>query len=539
VQTERFSERDVILITYGDLTRSEDRPPLRTLADFASVFFRGLITTLHILPFFPYSSDRGFSVVDFKKVDPGLGQWKDIATIRESFKLMFDGVFNHVSSESQWFRDFRDGVESEQDTFIVFDSRTAIDEERLGLVLRPRTSDLLTEFSTVDGPRFVWTTFSPDQVDLNFKSQRVLLRILDVLLFYTRMGADLIRLDAITYLWYELGTSCAHLEETHQVVKLFRDVLDIASPEVGLVTETNVPHNDNVTYFGDGSDEAQMVYNFALPPLVLHSFQCGDASTLSRWAATLETPSESTAFFNFLDSHDGIGVMGARGILSEEEISAMADGVRDHGGFVSMKANGDGTESPYELNITWFSALNPAGMAEDESLQIRRFLASRAVALALRGVPGIYLPSLFGSKNDVDAVRVEGVKRSINRAAYWERDLFEQFQQPESLIYRVMDGYLELIEARVDEACFHPCAKQEILNLDPRVFAVLREAPDGRARVLALMNVSSDSVTVRAPRSLFAGWTHATNLLGDESRVFGGATFDAVLEPYDVQWWKS
>src|SRR5262249_19171435 len=256
----------------------------------------------------------------------------------------------HMSAKSRRFQRFTIGDPEARDWFRVFGSKDEIDEDDRRLILRPRTSDLLTEVATVWGPRWVWTTFSPDQVDLNFKNPRVLVSILEILLTYVRRGADLIRLDAVTYLWYELGTTCAHLTQTHEVVKLFRDVLDVCAPHVALVTETNVPHADNVSYFGDGADEAQMVYNFALPPLVLHASRRGTTEALARWAGTLEPPTDTTAFFNFLDSHDGIGVMGARGILPEEEILELARRVEEHGGFVSMKSNGDGTESPYELN---------------------------------------------------------------------------------------------------------------------------------------------------------------------------------------------
>ena len=329
---QRFTEKDAVLITYGDLVISEGRTPLQTLSDFATLFFRGLVTTIHVLPFFPSSSDRGFSIVSYEEVDPKLGSWDEIARLGQGFRLMFDGVFNHVSAKSRRFQKFLAGDPEYDRFFRVFSSREEIDDDLLRLVLRPRTSDLLSEFATVEGTRWLWTTFSRDQIDLNFRHPRVLVEVLEILLYYVRRGADLVRLDAVTYIWHELGTSCAHLRQTHEVVKLVRDVLDAAAPHVALVTETNVPHADNVTYFGDGSDEAQMVYNFALPPLVLHAFVTGSAEVLSGWAAGLVPPSETTAFFNFLDSHDGIGLMGARGILPSRRSPACATGCGASGG---------------------------------------------------------------------------------------------------------------------------------------------------------------------------------------------------------------
>jgi sucrose phosphorylase len=536
---ERFTEQDVVLITYGDLIVSDGRTPLQTLADFAEVFFRGVISTVHVLPFFPYSSDRGFSVISFEEVDPQLGTWEDIAELEGSFKLMFDGVFNHVSSKSYWFQQYLAGDPAYHDYFVGFSSREAIDGDRLRLVVRPRTSPLLHEYQTIDGPRWVWTTFSSDQVDLNFKSSGVLLKIVEILLYYVRRGADLIRLDAITYLWSELGTSCAHLAETHEAVKLFRDVLDAVAPHVALISETNVPHADNITYFGDGTDEAQMVYNFALPPLVLHAVQTGDASPLTRWAQTLEPPSDSTAFFNFLDSHDGIGIMGARGFLSDGDVLRMCDRAEAHGGFVSYRSDSDGSDSPYELNITWFSALNRPDASEPISLQVDRFIASRAVALVLRGVPGIYLPSLIGHRNDTEAVFREGSLRSINRSAIEEPRLFRVLENPEGVPARIAGRFVDLLERRVAEPAFHPAAPQRVLDLDPRLFALLRTSRDAGSQILSLINVSADRVEVDVqPDEITWSGGQAHDLVSGDALAIGAGGLKVAFEPYQVRWLK-
>ncbi len=537
---ERFTEKDVVLITYGDLMVSENRTPLKTLADFATVFFHAIITTLHILPFCPYSSDRGFSVTSYKQVDPNLGTWEEIDDIASSFKLMFDGVLNHMSSKNEIFQRFLDGDPDVQDFFIGFSTRTATDDERLKLVLRPRTTPLLTEFPTINGPRFVWTTFSADQIDLNFKNPKILIYVLELLLHYVRRGADLIRLDAVTYLWYELGTSCAHLEQTHQIVKLIRDVLDVAAPHVGIVTETNVPHSDNITYFGEDSDEAQMVYNFALPPILLHTFQTEDSRILTGWAEDLAPPSHTTAFFNFLDSHDGIGLLGARDILTREQITALCDRGRDHGGFVSMMADEDGTESPYELNITWFSALNRENTDEPVELQVARFIASRAVALVLRGVPGIYLPSMFGSANDVEAVHRDGAYRSINRSAINERQLLEAFGDWDSIPARIARSYIRLLELRVNEPSFHPNGEQEVLDLGSGVFVVKRTSPDFESRVLSLINVTSEAVSVVIPlREIGMGEKALFEMTASREIAPETNPWHLIMEPYQIMWLKS
>lgn len=535
-RSARFDESDVVLITYGDLLSSPGRRPLEALEDFVSRFLQGAITTVHVLPFFPYSSDRGFAVIDFEQVDPRLGTWEDIERLGRRFRLMFDGVFNHVSSKSRWFQRFlncRPGYES---FFVSFPEPAAIPAEDLRLILRPRTSELLTPFRTLDGPRWVWTTFGPDQIDLNFRNPEVLLRVIEVLLLYVRRGADIIRLDAVTYLWRELGTRCAHLAETHALVQLFRAVLDVVAPRVALITETNVPHEDNVAYFGDGFNEAQLVYNFALPPLTLHTFLTGESLRLSDWAADLKTPSRETAFFNFLDSHDGIGLPGANGLLSHEEIQTMVRRVEENGGLVSHRLDGEKGIAPYELNVTWYSALNKEAPEEDLELQISRFVASRSIALVLAGVPGIYLPSLFGAKNDLEAVRSGEGARAINRVSYDVPALEAMLGDPRSWVSRVASRFGRLIRARTALPAFHPQAEQIVHNVHPNVFALSRVDRDG-GRVLTLTNVSSRAQKFRVSRDILAdpspSWTDLLD--GSRSATDSGA-LEIALEPYAVKW---
>jgi glucosylglycerate phosphorylase len=536
--SERFSERDVVLITYGDLLTAPGRRPLQVLAGFLKRFMHDAINTVHILPFFPYSSDRGFSIIDYEEVDPRLGSWDDIASLSQQFHLMFDGVFNHASSHSRWFQRFLNGRPGYENFFVAFTTRDAIDPDYLRLILRPRTSDLLTPFHTINGVRYVWTTFSPDQVDLNFRNPRVLMRVVEILLSYVRRGADVVRLDAVTYIWRELGTSCAHLRETHALVQLFRAILDVAAPRVALITETNVPHEDNISYFGNGTDEAQMVYNFALPPLVLHTFHTGSCVALTRWARTLVPIADTATYFNFLSSHDGIGLLGARGILSEDEVTVLVERTVAHGGFVSYRSNGDGTQSPYELNITWYSALNREGNGESQALQVARFMAARAIALALRGVPGIYLPTLFGAKNDTDAVLGGAEKRSINRRTYDEASLLRLLDDQDCWVSQVARGMRRLVRRRIAQPAFHPNAAQHVLDAGPAVFALRRERP-GVQRLIALTNVTDRPVRVRLPaepEDVHVTWR---DVLSRGRYQVQEGVLSVALPPYGVAWLSS
>ncbi len=496
---ERFTEKDVILITYGDLLRGKEHSPLATLANFCDTYLEGSVNTLHILPFFPYSSDRGFAVIDFETVDPHLGSWHDIEELGKHYQLMFDGVINHVSSKSRWFQEFLNGNPDYKDFFIAFDSPDELTPEQRKMIFRPRTNDILTEYTGINGPVYVWTTFSPDQIDLNYKNSKVLLRVLKILLLYVQRGANIIRLDAVTYLWAEPGTRCIHLRQTHEIVKLFRDILDIVAPYVALITETNVPHEENISYFGNGSDEAQMVYNFALPPLVLYTFYKEDTTVLNSWAKTLNPPSKSTTFFNFLDSHDGIGLMAVKNILPEDEIDLIVEIATERGGLVSYKTGENGEEEPYEVNITWFSALNQVESDEDTALQVKRFVASRLIAFVLKGVPGIYLHSLIGTQNDILAVRATRSNREINRTVLDHEAIEAALKDPTSrisLINRELGRYITL---RTKQRPFHPQGDQQILDLAKEVFAVLRTSPEGDQHLLSLINVTPRPVRVEIP----------------------------------------
>ncbi len=534
---ERFTERDCILITYGDLIRGEERSPLTTLGRFLDTYLEGTVNTVHLLPFFPYSSDRGFSVIDFETVDPNLGTWEDIHRLGERYRLMFDGVVNHVSAESRWFREFRNGKAPYREFFIAFASPEELPAAQQQLIFRPRTSDILTRVETLEGERFVWTTFSADQVDLNYKNPEVLLRVVEILLSYVRHGADIIRLDAITYLWAELGTRCVHLDQTHQIVKLLRDVLDLAAPEAALITETNVPHAENIAYFGDGGDEAQMVYNFALPPLVLHTLQQGDATALSDWVAGLDPVSATATYFNFLDSHDGIGLMGVKGILAPGEIEEIVRRAEEHGGYVSYKTAQDGGEEPYELNITWYSALNREDDGEDTAFHVHRFVASRVIALVLRGVPGIYLHSLIGTLNDVETVLVTASKRDINRTAIDGAAITRALADPLSKVSRINRELGRLIKIRTGQRAFHPNGAQRVLRFSPQVFAALRTSPEGDRHVLTLVNVSDAVCRLEIPVSEVglgaAGWH---DLVSGMEWLCDEGVLRLSLLPYDAAW---
>ncbi|MBK9779665.1 MAG: sugar phosphorylase [Anaerolineales bacterium] len=508
-RNDTLTERDAMLITYGDQVQAPNEKPLRTLKTFCDKYLTDVLSSIHILPFYPWTSDDGFSVVDYRQIDPALGTWGDVSSM-QNFRLMFDGVINHISAKSDWFQKFLQDDPHYKNYFITIEG-----EPDLSQVVRPRALPLLTSFITPSGEKKVWTTFSADQIDLNFKNPEVLLEILDILLLYIERGATFIRLDAIAYLWKEIGTTCIHLPQTHAVIQFFRAAISEVAPHVQLITETNVPHPDNISYFGDGTNEAQLVYNFALPPLTLHTFHTGDARILSDWARTLTLPSDKTTFFNFLASHDGIGLNPARGILSDAEIDSLVNKVIEHGGLISYKHNADGTQSPYEMNINYFDALSNPNGNEPQELQVSRFIAAQSIMLSLIGMPGIYFHSLFGSRGWTDGVQQTGRNRSINREKLQFDELQSQLADENSLRSKVFSKYSELLKTRSTSTAFDPHGTQKILDLHPSVFAVERTSPDGNARVLCLHNVSQKSVSFS---------------MKDGS--------DIILQPYEILWLK-
>ena len=512
------SEKDTMLITYGDSIQKEGEMPLTTLNNFMKEYVGDAISSVHILPMFPYTSDDGFSVVDYKKVDPNLGGWKEVNELSENYKLMFDAVINHMSKSSDWFKGFLAGDEKYKDYFIVADPN-----EDYSKVTRPRALPLLTAFDTNEGVKHVWTTFSEDQIDLNYRSIDLLVDMIDVLISYAENGSKYIRLDAIGFMWKEKGTTCMHLEETHELIKVMREVLEVYVPGTILITETNVPHKDNISYFGNGHDEAQMVYQFPLPPLTLFSFLTGDATKLSNWAASLEPLTEDTTYFNFLASHDGIGMRPTEGILTQEEKELLVETTLKNGGRVSFKNNGDGTKSPYELNINYQDALTSPNAKDEE--RIKRFVAAQTVLLSVVGVPGIYVHSLLGSRNYYYGAETSGINRRINREKLNVEEVIKDITS-DTARKTIFEELLNRIEVRKQETAFSPIATQEVLSLDKRVFSIVRHNQTTGDKVLVLINVSNEEVKI------------STNCSGTDLFSKKVINDEIILAPLQTMWVK-
>ncbi len=521
-----WDETDVVLITYADQVYGNEKTPLAILREFLVHHgYDQLINTVHLLPFFPYTSDDGFSVVDYKQVDPNSGTWDDLHALAYHFDLAFDMVANHCSQKSEWFQKYLKGEKPYDEYFIDVDPATD-----LSAVVRPRALPLLSPYETIDGEKHVWTTFSADQVDLNYGSPEVLLAMTDVLLFYVQNGSRIIRLDAIAFLWKTLGTNCLHLDETHEAVKLWRTITEIVAPHVLILTETNVPHAENISYFGL-ADEAHMVYQFSLPPLLYDAYLNEDATTLSSWMETLYDIPDGTTYFNFTASHDGIGVRPLEGLVPTERIDKLVHATRERGGMVGMRTMPDGSQKPYELNITYVDAMGkPEAFGPEQ--HAHRFLASQAIMLAMKGIPGIYFHSLVGTQNHFGGVEESGIPRRINRRKFERLELENQITEHETLQHRIFTGYQNLLAKRIEQPAFHPDGPSEVFPTGNKaLFGFVRTSPDRDQTILVLANLSDklQSLPLSDPK-----W-HALSydLISDEYVVEGqGLT----LDPYQIVW---
>lgn len=517
-----WNEQEVVLITYGNSLVNPGEKPLQTLYRFLSKNLTGVVSCVHILPFFPFTSDDGFSVADYRAVNPELGDWSDILKIGSDFALMADLVINHVSVSHPWFRNYLVDRDPGKNYFI--ESEPLADYSQ---VIRPRSSPLFTPFETPSGVRKVWTTFSADQADLNFANPEVLIDMIKVMLFYLGKGIRIIRLDAIAFLWKEGGTTCLHLPETHQVVKLLRDIISRVSPGAILLTETNVPNRENWSYFGTG-DEAHMVYQFSLPPLLLHALFSGNSRYLSRWTAEIPALDSDQTFLNYTASHDGIGVRPLEGLLPQEEIGELISGMKTFGGLVSSRLNPDGSQSPYEINIAWMDAMKGDRNGED-ALQEDRFICSQTIMMALQGIPAFYIHSLLGTSNDLEGLRDTGRARSINRKQWVEKELQDRLRG-NTLHGHVFQELCRLIRIRRGCDAFHPGSKQQVLVIDDRIFALKRHNPQTGITLYSISNITGQPVGVPVC------WETDKNYLDLISDEWSEASGTIRLKAYQTCW---
>ena len=516
--TNHWSEKDVALISYGNTIQRRGFKPLKELKEFLDSRLQERLSIVHILPYFPWTSDDGFAVSDYNSVNPELGDWSHIEEISTKYRVMSDLVVNHCSASHEWFVQFQNDEEPGMNYFFQ-----AEPEDDLSEVVRPRTSPLLRPTETPSGTKHVWCTFGHDQVDLDFSKPDLLVELVKIIRSHLDHGVSVFRLDAVAFIWKEIGTRSINLPQTHELVRLFRTLIEHVKPDAVIITETNIPNQENLAYFGN-CNEAHSIYNFSLPPLLLHAITTGNSFHLKQWMMRMPPAQPGTTYFNFIASHDGIGLRPAEGLLSDEEIDSLVDLMRKRGGLISERALTGGENRPYEINISLFDALG----GEDE------FFCAHTVLLALEGIPAFYIHSLLGTRNDFERYGRTKHNRHINRHQ-WDANKLDTFlNDADSHYAKILGELLRLIEIRKSQAAFHPNATQFTLHLGEQVFAFWRQSMDRRNNVFCIHNVSSEEQ--RIPVS-------SINLIATEDWIdlLSGKELEAeaseiVLKPYQSVW---
>jgi len=523
-----WDETDNILITYGNSIMNNDELPLHTLHKFLNDHLKDNIKSVHILPFFPFSSDDGFSVMDYLEVNPSLGEWEDIEAIGKDYRLMSDLVLNHMSSRSRWFDNFKKRVDPGKDYFAE-----ANPTDDYSAVVRPRNSSLLNKIETADGERHVWCTFSPDQVDLNFKNPQVLLEFVKIIRKYLNHGVAIFRLDAVAFLWKEPGTPCIHLQQTHEIIKLLRTLIEHFFPEVVLICECNVPNRENLTYFGN-ANEAHIIYNFSLPPLLLYTLLSGDCRHLKTWMMSMPPAQSGTAYLNFIASHDGIGLRPLDGLINDSDRDQLVETIKNFGGKITMRRAREGYDKPYELNIALFDALKGTIASGEDEWGLERFICAHVIMLALEGIPAVYIQSLFGSRNDYRRLEHTGRNRSINRHIWQVDDLEQTLADKDSTHARVFDELNRLIDIRKQQSAFHPNATQFTLHLGTEVFAFWRQSMSRNQSIFCLSNVTDQIQLINLTDINLISTDSWRDLISDENIADLGSQLH--LQPYQTLW---
>lgn len=522
-----WDQTDIVLITYGNSVKKEGEAPLKTLYRFLNNEISGYINGVHILPFFPYCSDDGFAVMDYYEVNKALGDWEDIEAIASDYRLMADLVINHGSSSGTWFKNFIKGDGPGHDYFFTTSPSTPISQ-----VVRPRTSPLLRETETHDGTQYVWCTFSHTQVDFDFRNPEVLKEFINIVRFYLDKGVHIFRLDAVAFLWKKIGTNCLNLPETHEVVRLMRSLIQHVDPNAIIITETNIPNRENLSYFGN-ANEAHCIYNFSLPPLLVNTLVTGDCFYLKQWLMSMPPAQHGTAYFNFIASHDGIGLRPAEGLLSEAEIASLISTMQQFGGRISWREGENGVKKPYEINISLFDALQGTTSGKDE-WNIDRFICAHAIMLALEGIPGIYIHSLLATSNDLEKLEHTEQNRSINRHEWDEASLMNELSTPSSQHAQVSELLKKLIHLRKQQRAFHPNATQFTLHLGEKLFGFWRQSMDRRQSIFCIYNISDTEQPLRIANLNLVVTDRWWDLISGV--ILDGSSDMITVAPYQVLW---
>ena len=518
-----ISEKTSLVISYGDNIYSSQSSSMKIFQKFFQKNLEKLFDTIHFLPFYPSSSDSGFAVKDHYQIDKKIGNWSDLKKISKSKKIMADVVINHASARGLWFKNFLKRKKPGKDYFLTVNSKFNTSK-----VVRPRDHKLLKKIKIFEKNDYLWRTFSPDQIDLNFKNPSVLLRFIKIIIYLINNGVTIFRLDAIAYLWKQNGTKCINLSQTHEIIKLLRVVTSLLNVQTLIITETNLPEKENLSYFGK-NNEANWVYNFSLPPLLIHAFLFENSSYLNQWSRKLPSTKHGNCYLNFIASHDGIGIRPTEGILNEKTLSSFLKRLKKNGSKFSYRKVQNKSKKVYEANITVFDALRKSDFDPKGLFFLERYVSAHAIMISFEGIPAVYFNSLFGKSNDEAKYIITGNNRDVNRYKWNFNNITTKLRDKkskQSIFYRNIGALLEI---KRKQKAFHPNASRININLGPKIFCFKRISKDKKQSIICMTNLSSK---IQTPNFKKIG--NYRDLLNSNLKFREGTSL--ILKPFQTVW---
>ena len=519
----KINESTSLVICYGNSVTDGNKKSLKVFNKFYKKHLKNNFDSVHFLPFYPSSSDSGFAVKDHYKIEPRLGSWKDVKIIAKNCNVMADLVINHSSARGLWFSNFLKNKSPGKDYFFTVDNNFNSKK-----VIRPREHRLLKKINLSNKTKYLWRTFSPDQIDLNFKNPKVLIRFIKIIFNLINNGVKIFRLDAIAYLWKESGNTCINHRNTHYIIKLIRLVCNLLKTECIIITETNLPEKENLSYFGN-NDEANWIYNFSLAPILVYSLLFEDSNKITKWSKNFPIAKLNNNYLNFIASHDGIGMRPIEGIINENTRKKFLNRLKKNGGEFSYRKVQGVKKKVYEANITLFNAFRYSDFDKSGLFGFERYMAAHTIMVSFDGVPAIYFNSMFGNSNDNSKYIISGNKRDLNRYR-WNKDKIEDHlkdkNSKQNKYYKNMSNILTI---RRKQKAFHPDANRKTLKLGSNFFGIKRISTDNKQSIYCITNMTSKLQLLKVNKNVF----YKRNLFNSKlTKKTGKIQF----EPFQTVW---
>ena len=518
-----ISEKTSLIICYGDAVYSNEKSSIKVFQSFFQKNLKKYFDTIHFLPFYPSSSDSGFAVKDHYKIEKRIGNWSDLKRISKYNNIMADIVINHSSARGLWFKNFLKRKKPGKDYFLTVNSKFNTSK-----VVRPRDHKLLKKIKIFDKSDYLWRTFSPDQIDLNFKNPSVLVQFIKIMIHLIDNGVTIFRLDAIAYLWKENKTKCINLKQTHEIIKLLRIIINLINIQTTIITETNLPEKENLSYFGK-NDEANWIYNFSLPPLLIHAFLFENSSYLNKWSVNLPNTSNGNSYLNFIASHDGIGIRPTEGLLNKNSLNNFLKRLKKNGSKFSHRKVQNKTKKVYEANITVFDALKKSDFDQEGKFYLERYISAHAIMISFEGIPAIYFNSMFGTSNDESKFIITGNNRDVNRYKWNLKNITKKLKNNKTKQSIFFKNITNLLKIRRKQKAFHPNASRLTLNFGTKIYGFKRTSKDKRQSIICLTNLSSKVQRVHLNKS-YHSWN---NLIGYKIKINNNFL---ILKPFETIW---